>query len=282
MGACDGVPASVIPVAVWHTASLGLDVWLSAVAQGAAHVAVLATEEEAPQYLDGLRAQMDVAQTILNGLGYTGSHFSLLQCKHPTELDQELRLLAPRRGAVPRERARFAVAPEKRATLDLALDHLLEHSPQHPEWVPLPAVAPFGSVIVDADKCTLCLSCVSACPASALQDNNERPQLRFTERNCVQCGICVKTCPENAITLQPRLLLTPERKQSRVVNEMQPYGCIRCGKPFGTLKAVEAMLGRLAGHAMFQGAAIERLKMCGDCRVVDIYSAENEARITDL
>ncbi len=56
----------------------------------------------------------------------------------------------------------------------------------------------------------------------------------------------------------------------------------RCGKPFGTFKAVEAMLGRLAGHAMFQGAALERLKMCGDCRVIDIYSSTDEARITDL
>jgi hypothetical protein len=33
---------------------------------------------------------------------------------------------------------------------------------------------------------------------------------------------------------------------------------------------------------MFQGAAAERLKMCGDCRVIDIYSADNESKITDL
>jgi hypothetical protein len=42
------------------------------------------------------------------------------------------------------------------------------------------------------------------------------------------------------------------------------------------------MLGKLAGHSMFQGAALERLKMCGDCRVIDLHSATNEARITDL
>jgi hypothetical protein len=77
-------------------------------------------------------------------------------------------------------------------------------------------------------------------------------------------------------------LLAPERKQPRVLNEAQPYGCIRCGKPFGTLKGIEAMIGKLAGHAMFQGAALDRLKMCGDCRVIDIYSSPTEARITDL
>ena len=47
-------------------------------------------------------------------------------------------------------------------------------------------------------------------------------------------------------------------------------------------RAIEAMLGKLAGHSMFQGAALERLKMCGDCRVIDIYSAENETKISDV
>ena len=146
----------------------------------------------------------------------------------------------------------------------------------------MPQPSPFGSIDVDQDKCTLCMSCVGACPSNALQDNPVAPQLRFIEKNCVQCGLCEKTCPENAIALVPRLLTTAQRKEARVVAQTQPYACIRCGKPFGTLKAVEAMLGKLAGHSMFQGAALERLKMCGDCRVIDIYSAENEAKITDL
>jgi ferredoxin len=282
VGVAHGVPANVIPLALWHVASTGIDLWLSAVAQGAAHVAVLATNEEAPQYLVGLREQMDVAQAILAGLGYEGTHFSLRQVRDATDLYQELQLLARQRGAVPRARARFAVSAEKRTTLDLALDHLLEQAPQPVAEIPLPAASPFGNVLVDTDKCTLCLSCVGACPASALQDNPQQPQLRLVERNCVQCGLCVQTCPEQAITLQPRLLLAPERKQPRVLNEAKPYGCIRCGKPFGTLKGVELMLGKLAGHSMFQGAALERLKMCNDCRVIDIYSAENEAKITDL
>ena len=90
------------------------------------------------------------------------------------------------------------------------------------------------------------------------------------------------TCPEDAITLVPRLLIGPARKESRVLNEMPPYSCVRCNKPFGTLKAIEGMLGKLSGHAMFQGAALERLKMCGDCRVIDLYSAQNETKITDI
>lgn len=277
-----GVPARVIPLPLWHTASIGLDVWLSAFAYGASQVWVLMTGEEAPQYREAVQEQMAVAQALLSGLGYSGQHFRLIEARDARALDSALGD-APAQGVG--RRATFAIQAEKRATLELALDHLMQDSGAHrpaAEAIPLPAASLLGTIAVNKDACTLCLSCVSACPASALQDNTERPQLRFIEKNCVQCGLCASTCPENAITLEPRLLLGEQRKQSRVLNEAQPYQCIRCSKPFGTLKGVEVMLAKLSGHAMFQGEALERLKMCGDCRVVDLYSNPGEARITDL
>ncbi|WP_288255101.1 4Fe-4S binding protein [uncultured Hydrogenophaga sp.] len=279
--AVKGVPARVIPLPLWHTASVGLDLWLSAVAYGASQVWVLMTDEEAPQYRDALREQMAVAQAIVSGLGYSGTHFRLIEARDVGTLGVQL-ASPPAQGV--KRRASYAVQREKRATMELALDHLLQDSAAHPrsvEAVALPAASLFGAVNVNQDACTLCLSCVSACPANALLDNAERPQLRFVEKNCVQCGLCATTCPEDAITLQPRLLLTDQRRQPRVLNEAKPYACVRCGKPFGTLKGVELMLGKLAGHSMFQGEALERLKMCGDCRVVDIYTNPNETRITD-
>lgn len=282
LGVAQGVPANVIPAALWHAASTGLELWLSAVAMGASHVAVLTTGEEAPQYVDALQSQMEVAQAILSGLGYEGQHFSVVPARTHADLDQELQLLARRGGAVPAQLAQFALAPEKRASLELALDHLMQHAKQSSQPIGLPAGAPLGSIRVDKDRCTLCLSCVGACPAGALQDNPLAPQLRLIERNCVQCGLCTRTCPEGAIALEPRLLPGPARREARLLNEAQPYACIRCGKPFGTAKAVETMLARLAGHAMFQGTALERVKMCGDCRVIDIHAARDEVRITDL
>jgi len=278
-----GIPARVIPMALWHTASLGLELWLSAIAHGASQVWVLMTAEEAPQYRQALREQMNVAQAILTGLGYTGEHFRILEAQQGpglAGLDAQLRA-APAQGVA--QPAGFAVQADKRATLELALDHLMAQAPVQAEVIALPPVgSPLGALSINKNTCTLCLSCVSACPASALQDNAERPQLRFIEKNCVQCGLCVQTCPENALALIPQLMLTPQRKEAVVINEMQPYACIRCSKPFGTLKAIESMLGKLAGHAMFQGAAADRLKMCSDCRVIDIYSAENEVKIFDV
>ncbi len=282
-----GIPARVLPVAVWHTASLGLDLWLTAIAQGASQVWVLLSEEEAPQYAKALSEQMAVAQALMTGLGYAGQHFHVIQAGSDlAALDASLRA-APAQGVT--RAATFAATPDKRGTLDLAIDHLMAQAPRSaplPEAITLPAAgSPYGSLLVDTAKCTMCLSCVGACPAAALADNAEKPQLKFIEKNCVQCGICKTTCPEDAITLQPRLWLADggkARKQSRVINEMEPFCCIRCAKPFGTLRAIEVMMAKLAGHSAFQGKAAERLKMCADCRVIDLHSDPDEVRITDL
>jgi ferredoxin len=278
-----GVPARVLPLDVWHTASAGIDLWLSAIAFGASQVWVLMTDEEAPDYRRAVAEQMRVAQAIVTGLGLNGEHLRIVEATGVRDFDAALQA-AP--AQVVSQPATFTVQAAKRATLDLAIAHLLLHASPAPEAIALPAAgSPFGSLTIDADRCTMCLSCVSACPEAALADNPEKLQLRFIENNCVQCGLCASTCPEAAITLEPRLWLEDggkARKQLRVLNESQPYRCIRCSKPFGTLKAIELMVARLGAHPMFQGAAAERLKMCGDCRVIDIHSNPNEVRISDV
>jgi ferredoxin len=285
-----GLPARVLPVPLWHTASVGLEQWLLAIAQGASQVFVLLTDEEAPDYRRVLQEQMAQAQALLSGLGYGEGHFQLLSARDARDLaalDAALRVPAARTVA---KACSESAQAEKRNTLDLALDHLRAQAPQGPQAVPeaiaLPAAgALLGGLKVDADRCTLCMSCVGACPEGALLDNPERPQLRLLERKCVQCGLCAGTCPEQAITLEPRLLLADEgraRKNPQVLHEAQPFACVRCGKPFGTLKAIETMIGKLAGHAAFQGAAAERLKMCGDCRVIDLHTRSDELRIDEL
>ena len=161
--------------------------------------------------------------------------------------------------AVERHRARGRLLARER--IDLLLD----------------AGAPFGTITVNRDACTMCLACVGACPVGALLDHPqaEVPQLRFIETQCVQCGLCAATCPEDAIALEPRLLLTDEARAPRVLNEAALFACIRCGKPLGTEKMVGRMLERLASHSMFAApGALEQLKMCADCRVLDRMQSE--------
>ncbi|WP_420473584.1 4Fe-4S binding protein [Noviherbaspirillum sp. ST9] len=274
-----GVPARVIPVAMHHVASAGIDVWLSAIAYGATNVLILLTGEEAPQYVEALEQQAGIAQTILAALGYRGTHIELLRASTALELDTELQRAQP--ATVPAAPATFHIDAEKRTTLRFAVEHLAAHAPIPATEIALPAGAPFGAVAVNTSACTLCMSCVGACPESALIDNPAKPQLRFIEANCVQCGLCEKTCPENAISLTPRLLLDGRARERVVLNEAEPFHCIRCGSPFGTLQMVENMLTRLAGHGAFAGN-LDRIKMCSDCRVVDMMENKQEVSILDV
>ena len=276
-----GLPARVVPLEVHHPASIGIDVLLAALAYGASQVVVLATPKEAAEYGEALTKQMGFAQTIVTALGYGGTHFNLLSTDKVVEIDKALWALAP--AASVSKPATYNLSPEKRATLEFVLEHLAKLAPKPQESIALGAGAPYGQVLVNKETCTLCMACVGACPESALHDGRDQPMLKFIERNCVQCGLCENTCPENAITLAPRLLLSAQAKQEVTLNEAEPFNCVRCGKPFGTRRMVDNMLGKLTGHSMFAaGGALRRLQMCADCRVVDMMENKEEISIGEV
>lgn len=267
---------TLIPIELHHGASMGPDLWLSAVAYGAQRVSVVLTPEEHKHYFSALHGQADWVNEVFKALGL-GPRIRILSTGSSHELFGSK---SEQLTAIPQ--ASFAMADNKRARMEFAFEHLLAHASAQPEQaIPLPKGTPFGAVLVNKDKCTLCLSCTGACPSSALIDNPLEPQLRFIERNCVQCGLCETTCPENAIQLVPQLNLMASAKAKQVLNESQPFHCIKCAKPFGTKHMIESMLNRLAGHSMFQDNA-NRLKMCADCRVTDMYSRKDEMTIFEV
>jgi ferredoxin len=272
-----GLPARVIPLECFHMASIGIDVLLGAIAWGASQVRILATGTEPEAYGAALQRQIGYAQQILAGLGYAGGHFGLVAAGR---LREELWALAPSQTVA--KPAAFHLSPEKRTSLDLAIDHLARQAPAPATQIALGAGAPFGALAVNKDTCTLCKACIGACPEAALLDAPDAPRLRFIERNCVQCGLCEKTCPEDAIRLVPRLLLGAQAKEAVTLNEAEPFHCVRCGKPFGTRKMIENMTGRLGAHSMYAaGGALRRLQMCADCRVVDMMASRDEPSIFD-
>jgi ferredoxin len=276
-----GLPARVLPMAVYHTASIGIDALLGAVCYGASQIVIVMDEGKPDAYAAALEEQMRFAQAILAGLGYTGTHFRVLRPADAAALEAALWALAPAQGVA--KAATFNLSAEKRTTLDFAFEHLAKHARTPSEHIALPAGAPFGALTVNKDTCTLCKACIGACPEGALLDAPETPSLRFIERNCVQCGLCERTCPEDAIRLVPRLLLGAAAKNPVVLNEAEPFNCVRCGKPFGTRQMVDNMLGKLGAHSMFAGeGALKRLQMCGDCRVVDMMQNTKEASIHDV
>jgi ferredoxin len=276
-----GLPARIMPVEINSVPSIGIDTLLGAVCYGASQVFLLACGHEADDYADAMGREIGYAQTILNALGYQGVHFHVIHGDEPGVLGAALWGAAPARGVA--KAATFNLSNEKRTTLEFAFEHLAKQAPAPQQLIPLAKGAPYGALAVDKGKCTLCLSCVGACPESALLDTPDHPRLRFIERNCVQCGLCVNTCPEDAIRLVPQLLLTAQAREAVTLNEAEPFHCTRCGKPFGTKQMVDNMTAKLGGHSMFAAqGALARLMMCADCRVVDMMENKSEVSIFDV
>lgn len=268
-----GMPEHVIPLEVAELGSVGMDTWLAALAYGAERIVLLPTAATPSQVLDEVTAQINYVRALLDGMGYAQTAVTLLTGDDEAVLASlgasTQALAAP---------AAFAAFNEKRTTLRLAIEHLYAHAPARRAVVELPVGAPFGEILVSREACTLCMSCVGVCPASALADGDDLPQLRFIEDNCVQCGLCAAACPEDAIRLSPRYLYDPTtRRGSRILNEEAPFHCIVCGKPFATQKMIDSMTEKLNGHWMYQsGDALRRVKMCGDCRVREMFKSDGK------
>jgi ferredoxin len=270
----DGLPARVIPFQLNEITALGIETVAAAFAYGAAELRVL-TGTRHRDDLAGLERTLALADAVLQGWGFGAGRAALLRADDPDTLAAALAALQDRDGtSAPRS---FLAMGDKRGVLQTALKELHKAAPAPVEIIPLPAGAPFGTVHVNVAGCTLCLACVAACPTGALRDNPDRPVLSFTEEACVQCGLCANTCPEKVITLEPRLNLTPEAAQPRVIKEEEPFACIRCGKLFGVKSTIERVTAKLAAsHWMYKGNAanLDLIRMCEDCRVIAVTEGE--------
>jgi len=266
----DGLPAHVLPVAVNEVTQVGLEAVAASFAYGASALRFL-LRGRARHDTTGLLRTIALAQPILAGLGFAGERVAAIETDDPDTLGQVLRAIAPA-DSTPRP-ASFQPVGAKRDVLRLALRELHQAAPVPVDIVALPQGAPFGAVQVNAEGCTLCLSCVSACPTGALLDDPERPMLRFVEDACVQCGLCQATCPEKVITLTPQIDFRAATASARVLKEEEPFQCISCGKPFGVKSTIERVAAKLEGrHWMFKGQAqrLDIIRMCEDCRVTAV------------
>jgi ferredoxin len=266
----DGLPANVLPFAVNEVTQIGLEAIAAAFAYGAAALRLLLRAK--PHHdLAGLYNVVALAQPILAGLGFSGEALATIETDDPFALGDALRAIEP--GAAATEPASFLAMGGKREALRFALQELHRVAPSPTDTIALPAGAPFGAIEIEAEGCTLCLACVSACPTGALSDDPERPLLRFSEGACVQCGLCKATCPEKVIRLVPRLDFRASSGAPRVLKEEAPFPCIRCGKPFGVRSTIERVTAKLEGkHWMYRGSArrLDILKMCEDCRIAAV------------
>jgi len=271
-------PDNLLAVEVEELASVGMEIWLSALAYGAKRVLLIDAGSMPASVAVFLQSQISTADTILSGLGYKESlvrivdaeslqqHCEVDESIHPTDMTFEV--------------ASFSGSLEKRRTVLLATDFLYQQSSTSQQVTALPEQSLFGRITVDAGACTLCMSCTSVCPSKAISAGNDVPKLEFHEINCVQCGICESACPERAITLEPRLIADAQQRRGVItLHEETPFCCITCGKAFATKSLIDNMTQKLAGHYMFKSERSKlRLMMCEDCRVVDVVQDDEAMR----
>jgi ferredoxin len=264
----DGLPANVLPLTVNEVTQIGLEAIVAAFAYGAANVRFLLRAKPLHDTA-GLSQTIAMADAILSGLGFAGRRVSTIETDDPDTFGETLRGIEP--GTTVQRPATFRTVGKRRDLLRFALTELHRAAPAPTDVIALPEGAPLGAISVKVDGCTLCLSCVSACPTGALRDDPERPALKFVEDACVQCGLCKSTCPEKVITLTPQIDFTAATARTRIIKEEEPALCIRCNKPFGVKSTIDRIAAKLEGrHWMFPAGnkRLDTVRMCADCRVI--------------
>lgn len=265
------LPEHVLPIAVEDAGSVGIETWFSMLAFGAARVSMLPGPSPAPSKVQASKSMICTVKPILRAL--SDPHFAERIVWLDSPADAASLTNIPPLVTTP---ATFGGLGGKRELIRRAFGALHEQAATPEAQVPLPQQSAFGAIAVDKDACTLCMGCVSVCPASAVQGGGDLPRLNFREDHCVQCGLCEQACPEDAITLHPRMNFQAHlHPEPQILNEAAMHHCPDCGKAFATEQMIQRMAERLSGHWMFQNdRARERLLRCEDCRIKQMWDQE--------
>jgi ferredoxin len=258
-----------------------METLLTALAYGAGTVAVTCGEQNPTAIRTAVEQQAQMAVAVLKGLNIPSDRIRF--AAHPAEDKDSQKWAFPVTGPGARSAdsglppAQFSFRNDKRTLVRLATQHLYERSGAQQPSLPLPPGSPFGTVAIDAARCTLCMACVAACPFGALSAGVELPRLEFRESACRQCGLCEETCPERALRLLPRILCDPRAVETpAVIREAEPFRCIDCGVPFASPAIITRMEEKLAGHWMYRDERqLRRLRLCAACRARDTLASQD-------
>ncbi|HKK55795.1 4Fe-4S binding protein [Marinobacter sp.] len=257
----EGLADDLLPFGLEHVDRIGHAEIMAGFGAGYAEVLILA-DNKADRL--AVTAEVELAQAMLKGTGNSPGRVRVIAAEELGEagdnagrVSEPVLLVGGRRDIT-------------RVTAAAMADRI--ETP-----ISLPAGAPYGAIEINADKCTLCLACVSLCPTGALGDHPDRPEVQFTENACVQCGICESTCPETAITLKPQLDLSKDALSPHALHGEEPFECVQCGRPFGVASTINRIVEKLENlHWMYTNSDnVQLIKMCDDCRVKAQYHGDN-------
>ena len=241
--------------------------WLTALASGASGVVMLVAPPAPPRSRALIEQKLGELRAILAGLGGDPAMQQIATHTNVGILIDQVRPGTRTLSATIKRNP----SDEKRASFLALVDALAQSRPagkQPSEPCALPAGAAFGTVRVDAGKCTICHACVHLCPTGALSGRLEpAPTLRFTESLCVQCDLCRAGCPEKAITLHARFLpdaVARDTPRELASDELVP--CRSCGTPYTGRRKLAASLALMREHASAMPGGLDSLRLCPACR----------------
>ncbi|NLS12594.1 4Fe-4S binding protein [Vibrio sp. SM6] len=292
------ISASILPIMVEESASIGIDTWFAALVNGAEQL-IFALDRDMPETSRRVFLQeIALARTLLKAAitnehnnAPTSERLIVLDVSEDHDDNNWSSWLTERTAALSNDKPLLdsvigELQGNKRARLFTALDTLYNHdhgqvtkeskvTSSKSSILPLESTAPYGRVNCVAADCTLCMSCVSVCPTRALHTDGQSPSLQFIEQDCVQCGLCVKACPESVLSLEPRINWNAlERQAATVIKQETAAECLICHKPFAPQSIITRLQEKLKGHSHFSNeAALRRIAMCEDCRVIDMVKS---------
>lgn len=250
-------PAPGAMVATPALAAFGEELWLHALADGAAAVRLELEAAAPPETRALLTTRAAEVNAMCAAMGRAGA---------AVEIDDGAVAAGP---ATPAPARAAHVSPphdaqRKRDWLNAALARLEPEGGFAP--APLPAGAPLGAIVVDAAACVMCGICAQTCPTAAIayREADGVAHLAFAEGNCVQCGLCARLCPQSAITLQPRLAPSAIRGSLLPLNAAPLAACEGCGARFTPEPLLASMLRKAEPTA--SPAMLAQLRRCTPCR----------------
>ena len=247
-----GVPARVLPVALWHRehrprAVAGGHRRRRQPGVGAAQRGGSARIPRGAGRADGGGAGHPA------GLGYRGEHFKRIAVRDARS--RRARRRAAACGAGRGAAGPLAAQAEKRATLEIALDHLLAR-----RWRPAasrcPGPARRWARWRSTGEVHLCLSCVGACPEARCSTTRTSRSCASSRRTACSAG-CARSPPGRRDRLAAAAVAGRRgkaRKSARAISPRPSLIAASCAAANLSARcAIEAMMLKLAGPQRLPG-----------------------------
>ena len=262
----------MLPFSVNEVTQIGLEAIAALFAYGASGRRLLLRAK--PRHdVAGLTRTIALAEPILAGLGFGTGRIATIETDDPELLGAALRAIPAMAGA-PRP-ASFLPLGDKRECCGLRCANSTARRPNPWTWSCFRRSAPFGAVEIDTAGCTLCLSCVCACPTGALRTipsgraalcRRGLRAVRIVQGDLPGKGHHVETAARFPCGGRRE---SAERGRSVLLHPLQ--------QAIRRQEHVERVVAKLADkHWMFKESPerLDLIKMCDDCRVAFVSEKE--------